>query len=526
MRPRFKIVIGLFAVLSLVVFASGIYLQVTGALSGFSGDLANSVSISLLGFALCVAAVAFLYYGIRQAVAESDFIDRREAHPAEPWRWNKQWASNILKSSDKFPFGILVAAILWNVVTVTLSIVALPAFESETSAVKWILLGLPLVGFTLAVYAISSITRWLRFGATTFVLDEMPVTPGNVLSGTAFTAIASEMEPDEGFLVSLSCKREISRRQKVGFGKEQVLLWRDERRFQGVTSSKHKGVLAIPLFFRLPENASPTNYDGDKVSWELKIKSKIGPLTYKSVYKVPVFETEASSQNRLVAWMRDNIANLPSYDAQPLAGDISRGDVGNGITIERALEETRFVFGRARHKIMALFVTLTAAVWSVLIAILFSMGISTLLNLMVIGVGVSLLYGSVVLWLFESRLTVSTSEIRLVRGPFGFGPTKKIPSANIVDVSIEPTTKAGDMYLYSLYLKDTNGKKVLVASELEDKIKSEWLAFQIKASTTNLGFVSDKRNPSFDRDGVRRLQQLNRKLGSHDRPPQGRVGPA
>ncbi len=523
MLPRFKVVIGLFSVISLTLFAIGVYVQILGAKTGFSGSLIQSVSVSLLGFAMCVAAVALLIFGIHQVVEESNFVSRRELYPKEPWRWREKWASNILESAERFPFGAMVAAILWNVVTVTLTIVAFPAFAEEPTPAKWFLLCLPLIGFCLAIYAITTITRWIRFGSTTFVLDEVPIIPGDVLSGTAFTAIPADQQPEDGFLVSLSCYRIISR-QRMSFKAEKVLLWRDERRFEGKETQKHQDVLAIPVHFRLPQDSLPTSFDDDPISWELKITSKVGMLLYKSGYELPVFETEAATRNRLVSWMRNNIANMPAFDSQPLAGEINRGIVGDGITIERAMDETRFSFGRARHKLMAGIVTFTTVVWSVLIAVLHSIGISTLLNLMVIGVGVSLLYGSLVLWLFESHLSVSSKEIKLVRGPFGFGLTKRLPSSDVADVVAEPTTKAGDTYLYSLYVVDRSGKKMLVAGELEEKIKTEWLAFQIKASATSLGFVGHDGETHRDRDAIKRLDSLNRQHGQADRPPRGRTG--
>ena len=412
-----------------------------------------------------VGLMAAGVYGARKLEREQALAAQ---HPDEPWLQNEHWADGRIPSSTKA--AVIASAIfagVWNLISMPVIIFARDQIFDPDNRVALVALVFPVVGIGLAVWAVKSFARWLKFGESILELSTVPGVIGGPLAGTIRTS--SAIRPESGFDVTLSSVH----RYRSGSGKNrstrEKVLWQKSYRV-GLDRSG----AGIPIAFHVPYECEPTDVsDSDnRHLWKLEVEADVAGVDYHAEFEVPVFRTEHSSDRPPPA---SELASAPSQVEVSLAERLRRA----GARVEHLPAGKRFVFPMARSMGAAAGLTAFFALWSGLVYVLWISDAPRLFPWVFGLFDVLLLFGVLDAWFYASRIEVRPGSMRVAAGLFG-GRRRDLTRSDIVSVVPTRGMQSGNKLFYRLEVRQRDGKSCIAAKRLPDLEIAERLAAEIE----------------------------------------------
>jgi hypothetical protein len=397
-------------------------------------------------------------------------------HPAEPWLWQKDWASGRVEDASRGQMWISwVFSVFWNLVSVPAGYAGVRAALYENNKAGLIALLFPMVGVGLLIWAARTTLRYKKYGISRLELSTIPGTIGHTLAGTV--RVTSVLQPAAGFQVSLSCVRRVTTRSGDDSSTTESILWQEERTIKGEPSRDASGMgTRIPVAFRLPSDvqACDSSDPNNRVLWRLKLSAEVPGVDYDSVFEVPVFRTEASNRP-----LSDDEARLTRDQLVPAD---YRQPAESRIAVAVTRRGTEILFPAARNLGVAIGSTAFTLVWLAIVWCLVAFKVPLLFPVVSGLFGVLLVYGTLEIWLGTSRVTVAGSTIAVAAGYFYPRKERIFAASEIADISTTIGMQAGSRPYYDVVILRKNGKKVVAGRSMRDKREAEWLAATMKSA--------------------------------------------
>ena len=214
----------------------------------------------------------------------------RSQHPDEPWRAREDWASGTLHPTNAgFPRGVTATALLWNVATWPVTVLALLNRPTLPNPMGWIVFLYPVLALLLAIWAVYEILHHRKFRGARLELETIPGVPGDVLRGRI--AVPTSIQPAGGFVVKLMAQRwEEYRTSKGKRGQRQVEICSFRQVVKEKAEVSHRGSI-IPFAIEIPAEQPVTDLDNPEsgVRWSLQVEAKLPGVDLHHSYDVPVF---------------------------------------------------------------------------------------------------------------------------------------------------------------------------------------------------------------------------------------------
>ena len=130
-----------------------------------------------VGFGLMALALFGGRYAQRQQRLQVE-------HPTEPWLWQADWAQGRANSKTRGTMvGGWIFAIFWNLVSMPIAFLVIPAAAKQKGPGAFIALLFPVAGVYLLVRAIRQTIAYFEFGKTYFEMTTLPGVIGRELKG-------------------------------------------------------------------------------------------------------------------------------------------------------------------------------------------------------------------------------------------------------------------------------------------------------------------------------------------------------
>lgn len=405
--------------------------------------------------------------------------------PDQPWQARSQWIDGQMTTErDSLTAG--GGGVLAGILLVVPGLIGL-LIGLSLSATK------VTVGGSLALAVGGGLLGWrgyklLRrrdFGATTFEMDTLPGAIDGPLCGTLYTGIPVEEAPEDGFRVTVACRRRRTHEGNVKYN----LLWQDEKQFEGVPSED--GTLNVPVGFELPQEPPPSTPEktSERVMWTVKVSADVSGGSYTAVFEIPVFPVKSAPA-----------VDLEKYTQHELDYAFDE-PVTDGLTLRRPHQDRlELEKGYGRRFRTAAFLTLATLVFGGggLAAIAFGL---TILwgkqgQLQVLGLGGFALlcitpfaWRAYKLWTYHNRVRIDERGIQVREGPLGAETETRIPCSALDQTRLEASSDGNFVVDYNLHLTYTTPDalgsqeqehEVVAARSLPDHLEAEWIAEQIQ----------------------------------------------
>ena len=327
--------------------------------------------------------------------------EMKRLHPDQPWFWQAKWADGKMTSSNKHLVIIqILGAGVFSLVGWTGLIICLPDII-EGDYVKLLAAFFPLVGLIMGYYALCYLSRYRKFGESTFQMACVPGIVGGELAGVIHTK-ASRV-PDGGFVLKLQSIKSTT----TGSGKHRStrheVLWEDTHKVS-VDLGAGDGMVVLPVTFAIPFECEPCSEkpnENPKLNWKLSANAKFPGADFHCEFDVPVFKTPDSQVN-----FKAEIAEESLTEEIPLANLLA----ASGVTQANDNGKISFEFPLARRfgaKLSFLLTTIFFAGGVFLMPIVF--GILTLL----------LAAGTIRCWCWYGKISADEQGVQILTGFLG-----------------------------------------------------------------------------------------------------------
>jgi hypothetical protein len=462
-------------VLFLLPFAGvGLFAAVQVVRSALAGDWGQAGFLGI--FALVfggvgIGGIAGALAG-RHKVAEAALL--RERHPESPWLWRDDWAAGRIEDSGRATMWTAWAfAAFWNLVSLPAAWFGVREVVEKGNMAALLALLFPLVGMGLLIWAVKATLRFHRYGVSVLELQATPGVVGHGLTGAVRTT--SALMVPEGFQVTLTCLRRVTRGSGKNRSTSETILWQEDRRARGEASRGASGMnTTIPVAFALPDDATPCDDRDprDRVLWRLDVTASVPGVDYASSFEVPVFRTAESARIRTA----EETAAL----MDPSAAAEYRQPTESRIRVATNRRGTEVVFPAARNPGVAIGVSCFLFIWTASIWFMLRVGAPVIFPIVFGLFELLLLWGALELWLRVTRVTAEQGVITIASGYLAAGGERRFTSSEISDITTKIGMQAGGKPYYDLALVRTNGKRVTLAHGVRDKREAEWLAALLK----------------------------------------------
>ncbi|HSR51400.1 MAG TPA: DUF3592 domain-containing protein [Acidobacteriota bacterium] len=402
-------------------------------------------------------------YGMRRGSAEKK---ERKKHPGEPWRLNPDWAEGRIRSASmsKFAFAGFFA-FLWNAISWPIAVLIV---GDEFAAGNWpvlIALLFPLVGILLAVWAVREFISWRKFGTTVFEMESVPGVAGGHLSGRLDTQI--KKVPTQGFRLSLSCLHKTVRGSGDNRRTNEKVLWQDTAKLGPDRIEPGPRGCRIPVRFAIPYDVPVTNKSNrnDQILWKLAASAEVPGVDYSAEVEVPVFKTPQSDPS----FVKGSSAEDEALAEADLGGEVKSLD-SYGIIVEQTSDGMRYRFSPSRPKGVLRTLAITFVIFTAVLGVLLWLGVPFLFVLVL-----ALVDGAIGLYLFSlwkgaHVVVAGPGGLSFSGGMLGLSKTvHDIPSHDIKGLDIAPDLTVNDRVYYAIKLVTVDGKKHILASQLDNK---------------------------------------------------------
>ena len=392
-------------------------------------------------------------------------------HPNEPWLWREDWAEG--RADSKVRASVLAGwafAILWNLISMPVAFLVLPAAARQKGPIAYIGLIFPIVGISLLVHTIRQTIAFFEFGKTRFEMSPFPGVIGRELKGQIQARFPHS--PDHGVHLRLSCVHRVTTNSGNSGSTTESILWRDEA---DVSSGQlYPGPMGttIPVAFRIPLDAQPT--DGrnarDQFVWLLEALAEVPGVDYHDVFEVPVFRTQQTPAQP---------------EPERFAADRPTQPVGRPgmvtVRVRQNAEGTEFYFPAARNTNFATSTTVFLLAFSAITY--FLIWHAPIIFPVVFGFfSILLLYISMQLWIGTTRVVIG-SALTLQAGLLGGGKVRRIPLSEIASISDRITAQQGGgtgVPYYDIELTLQDGKRLTLGHNVRDKNEAAWLVSEMR----------------------------------------------
>jgi hypothetical protein len=325
------------------------------------------------------------------------------------------------------------------------------------------------VGLGLLVAAVRATLRWRKFGAAFFEPKTMPGVIGGRLDGVVH--LSSVLEPEANMELRLCCINRVTTGSGDSRRTSEHVLWESEH-------SLHRGQLPrgtrgsmIPIEFMIPFDCESTNDDhpNSTIFWRLQISAALPGMDLVKNFIVPVFETPESSAD--VTRDEEAIPDLLDPEKPSERLPLSRA------RIERSpAGELSVWLGPARNPGAALMVSVFAAVWTGITALLVDRTDSVVFMLGFGFFSVILCVATLVSWTGTSHITVVPGRLRARRGLLGVGRSRTYAADEIQKIVEEPGSQTGTKIFYRLRLHRATRGASTIAGGIADKAEARNIA--------------------------------------------------
>ncbi len=482
MKSRFRVYLTIISAGSLALFGAGIYLQAEGVRVIAASTV--DAGIAEIGFGLVITAVslALLVFGWRAIQLEATLATRKEAFPAEKWRWRSDWADGQFVDRMMHPGAIVgiagfvaLVALLTSYRTYVSGGLDVPSNEVVLAIV------VVLSGGLIAIATIVS-RKWAQFGETRFDLEGIPVRIGGDLTGVVVTNISPEYLEQSVVEATLVCSRIYRQNRRHNRTAANAVVWRSTVTIAprlGMRSSD-SGRVTFPVSIALPDDTpeSTVGHKDEEVEWRLDISARRGRSSNKSSFTLPVFHAGAESEliaaraaNRIEA--AANQQSLSEPDVHVAVHGLSVCRVSGTTTIDVAPTK-RFSFAAATIAF--------GLVWAVIVGYLVIEQAPRLLTILASSFSLVPVYGVICIWFERTQLLVNSQGIIVRRqiGPVSYKRT--IPAHDIKELLLSSFANVGSTNYFDLILLTNRGKRLLVVGRLAGQSSIEWIGFQINAA--------------------------------------------
>ena len=452
----------------------GVFTGVQAAQRASAGNWQEALFLGL--FALVFGGVGI--GGIIAALAGGRKLKEQAAlearHPESPWLWRADWASGRIADSGRATmFAAWVFAVLWNLISFPTGFLGVQTAIREGKPAVLLALLFPLVGIGLLAWAIRLTLRYHKYGVSRLELSTIPGIIGRTLAG--LVRAPARMQPDDGFQLTLSCVRRVTRRSGKNSSTSESILWQEERRVMGRASRTAAAMEThIPVAFRLPADA-PGCDDTDsnnRVLWRLQLSASLLGIDYQSQFEVPVFRTAASDQPLS--------AEEEAITQDPLAGAGYQQPADSRIVVTSNRRGTEVLFPAARNPGVAAGVSFFLLLWLGCIALQMYFRAPIVFPIVTGLFGLLILSSVLDLWLEVARVNVDAGTLTWARGYLSPGRERSLRVSDIADVIASIGMQAGTTLYYDVVVVRRDGKKFKVARSVRDKREAEWVAERIK----------------------------------------------
>lgn len=435
------------------------------------GVLALQLATGLVFAGIGIALIVATRYGAKK-VAERN--EQRLRHPDEPWRWRADWASGRIPSNTHgAAYAAIGFAVFWNLVAIPAA-AFVPGEIANGNYIAGLALLFPLIGFGLAAWALRAWLQLRRFKVATFTMPAGPVVAGGRLKGTV--RVEAQVPIEKEFRVELACVEERIRGSGKSRNRSERLLWQREWRVPRHQCQVAATFTTIPISTLVPRDQPLTDIssadDRRKVTWRLDVTGECPGPDFWSRFELPVFALapEAPGAEEPAATTGHRQAKV---DARTLAA--------HGIDYERAAggSET-WTFRRARHKGMAITITLFSAVWTAAAAAFLLADVPAMVPIVLVLFDTLFVAWALSLWLTERRVTLERGLLMLERR--GLLPRKRveIPLPWLRGVRAQRGMQAGNKLYYDLKVETSDGVHTAATSladyDLASGLAAHWLA--------------------------------------------------
>lgn len=384
-----------------------------GDLAGAFAKVSGPVAIGLL-FLVGFEAVLRMFKSLQARI---------DAHPNEPWLWQRDWAEKHIRLSNRG--AAMFLCIAWAVFLLVIVPIGLAMADIKLSNGIYGFLGV----FALILYAFG---RYLwtnrQWNRSELRLATLPGVIGGPFAGVAI--LHERLPAGTPLRVIIKCER-ITRRSSRNSGGSTFTetLWQSQKIFDRFIDPGVPGAIGLPFSFAIPFDCEPSkgvadspsgwtvstgNRTNRQIRWSLVIAPKQSGDFRKAEFHIPVFRTAAS-----VPDYRDDESAVAPFMEKPVAEDLLAKLPHR---IEPIPGGTRIVFHSFEWRgfvATILFVLATsAALWALCIYAITPVALFFgLIPLALTGIG---LWGLFEMLTWQARLDVHADAIEVEAGHRGF----------------------------------------------------------------------------------------------------------
>ena len=422
---------------------------------------------NLLGFKM-IFVLIFGGIGIGLMIfafkAKTGSTDHPESN-TKPWLGQQEWASNQVTCKAKNSVWFMWAfALVWNLISLPATL-AIP--EEFASGNKLILIAaiFPLAGIYMLVWAIKFTLSWYKFGQLTLTLDPYPGSIGGQVGGTLEVPVTYNRQ--QRFPVSLQCVHSYESGSGKNRSRHEKVLWQASGLAH--THPSPTGGTLLAICFDVPADLPASEPHSNSYRfWRLDLNADLPGVDLHRQFELPVFATGEKSQ-----------ANLPLSTQHPLLNEEHEALIESVANIEQIPGGVAMYFPMLHH-------------WGNnlvgLVCGLFFFGAGLLMRAeanapAIIVWAFTLIGGGIAFiclkWLFTS-LRIQLDHNGLISQRYWLGIAigrDQIPRADIAKLQITAGVRGngakGYQELYKIHALTHNGKKILVAMNLEGRATAQ-----------------------------------------------------
>ena len=437
-----------------------------------STDIPGAIILIIFGTILEVLGIGVII-GVRynrRYQARKRLMQSR--NPDKPWLWREDWASGKVNSSrQKNAIGLWILAIFWNAIS-WVALIALVSEGIEYNTVPLFLAVLfAIIGFFILVSAIHDTIRLKKYGVSTFEMTTIPGVIGDRIEGIVYARLSQT--PPKGVTVILRCINRVTTGSGKNRSTHEHIFWQEQKIVERGYISRGYKASAIPVSFPIPLDVeeTDTSNSNDMILWRLEANAETPGIDYKAVFEIPVFRTEKTRSLEKKSAGETTEDELTAYQA-PAETLITIKSTRRG--------GWEFYFPPARNTNAAIGLTAFLLIWSGATFCVIRFGAPIIFPLIFSAVGFIILLITLNIWTASSRIIIEGGDVIIRKALMGISVRKAVPCSEVLDVTIKRGMSSGNKVYYDIALVTLSGKRILVASMINDRKYALWLAGKMK----------------------------------------------
>ncbi len=395
-------------------------------------------------------------------------------HPAEPWLQKEEWAEGrVVDSNRGGMIGIIIFAVFWNLISFPIAFFIGPDERAEAGKAIYLVYLFPAIGTLMIIAAAYQIARYLKYGRSIFEMTSLPGVIGGALSGIVHTK--RNIIPEDGFHLTLNCIHQYQSGSGKNRSTHEDVLWQDERTMEREALEQDLTKSAIPVLFAIPFDSKPSDItdSSNRIFWRLEVKAKTRGIDYSAKFEVPVFKTEDSTEN----FTLDESAIEPYVRKSEPDQAIAALGARRTDTVRGSL----YTFPPANALGVAIGISVFTAIWTGAVWLMLSLDAPILFPIIFGVIDIFLVYWMLNLWLHTSRIETWPGGMRCATGWLIPGKPRELSTSEIDNIDLKNPMRSGTKVYYTLALRLRNGKKINLASHLQNKRNAEMLVDMIES---------------------------------------------